>query len=111
MEARERFKVSRPGLPQINFRPFLYAAFGLILGIILYMRCRFGGAKGTDFVFFVLLTAFSLKPLSLRRIGVIFLCLAVFAGLGAGLMHIKCASYTAGMPAGDYEVSGTVVCF
>ncbi len=111
VEARERFKVSRPGLPQINFRPFLYAAFGLILGIILYMRCRFGGAKGTDFVFFVLLTAFSLKPLSLRRIGVIFLCLAVFAGLGAGLMHIKCASYTAGMPAGDYEVSGTVVSF
>lgn len=106
-----KLKNPRSELPRVNLRPFVYAALGLIFGIVLYMRCRFGGAKGTDFIFFVLLIAFSLKPLSVKRIGVIFLCFFLFAGAGAGLMHWKCERFASGFSAGTYRVTGTVVSF
>lgn len=98
-------------LPLVNFRPFLFIALGLIFGITLYIRCRFGGAKGTDFIFFVLLLAVSLRPLSFKRIGAVFLCFVLSASLGAGLMHLKCETYVSGMGAGNYEVTGTVTSF
>lgn len=98
-------------LPLVNFRPFLLIALGLIFGITLYIRCRFGGAKGTDFIFFVLFIAVSLRPLSFKRVGAIFLCFILSASLGAGLMHVKCESYASGMGAGNYEVTGTVTAF
>ncbi|MDE6412070.1 MAG: ComEC/Rec2 family competence protein [Clostridia bacterium] len=97
--------------PRINLRPFLFIALGLIFGIILYTRIRFGGAKGTDFIFFVLLLAMSVRPFSLKRIGTIFLCFFVAAGVGAGFIHWKCESFLSGVPAGEYEVAGTVVSF
>lgn len=109
----DRAKIRKPcaDLPRINLRPFLFIALGLIFGIILYARCRFGGAKSTDFIFFVLLIAFSLRPLSFKRIGVIFLCFIFSASLGAGLMHLKCETFSSGIEAGEYDVTGTVVSF
>lgn len=98
-------------LPRINLRPFLFVALGLIFGIILYTKIRLGSAKGTDFVFFVLLLAFSLRPLSLKRLGAIFLCFAIAAGAGAGLIHFKCENYLSGVLQGEYRVTGTVVSF
>lgn len=110
---REPAKLKCPNvdLPRINLRPFLMIALGLIFGIILYMKCRFGGAKGTDFVFFILLIAFSLRPLSFKRIGAVFLCFILSASLGAGLMHLKCENFVSGSPAGEYRVTGTVESF
>lgn len=98
-------------LPRINLRPFLFIALGLAFGIILYTKIRLGNAKGTDFVFFVLLLAFSLRPLSLKRLGAIFLCFATAAGAGAGLTHFKCENYLSGVLQGEYRVTGTVVSF
>lgn len=92
-------------------RPFLFIALGLVFGILLYTRCRFGGVKGTDFLFFALFLTVSLRPFSWKRAGAIFLCFLVAAGAGAGLIHWKCERYTSGMGAGEYEVSGTVVSF
>lgn len=106
---RGRFKEKGPDLPRINLRIFVLAALGLIFGISLYFRCRFGGARGTDFVFFALFLAFSFRPFSLKRIGTVFLCFCLFAGAGAGLMHLRCNRFLSGMDAGEYEVRGTVV--
>ena len=78
---------TRGDLPRINLRPFLFVALGLVFGILLYTKIRFGGARGTDFIFFVLLLAVSIRPFSLKRIGAIFLCFFIAAGAGAGLMH------------------------
>lgn len=97
--------------PRINLRPFLFIALGLIFGIILYTRIRFGGAKGTDFIFFVLLLAMSIRPFSFKRIGAILLCFFISAGVGAGFIHWKCEGFLSGVPAGEYEVTGTVVSF
>lgn len=101
----------RDDLPRVNFRPFLFIALGLIFGIVLYVRCRFGGAKGTDFIIPILLLAASLRPLSLKRAGVIFLCFALSALAGAGVMHFKCERYVSGASAGEYAVTGTVRSF
>lgn len=106
-----KLKTPCSDLPRVNLRPFLFIALGLVFGILLYTRCRFGGLKGTDFLFFVLFLAISLRPFSLKRAGAIFLCFLVAAGTGVGLIHWKCERYVSGMGAGEYEVSGTVVSF
>ncbi len=98
-------------MPRINFRFFLFAALGLAFGISLYYRCRFGGVRGTDFVFFALFLACSLRPFSFKRMGAVFLCFCLFAGSGAGLMHLRCADFFSGAEAGEYKVEGTVVSF
>ena len=97
--------------PRINLRPLLFVALGLAFGILVYTRCRFGGFKGTDFVLFALLLACSFRPVSRKRVGAILLCFIVAAGAGAGLMHLKCESYRAGSPAGEYAVTGTIISF
>jgi len=108
----ERPSVSRPqNLPRVNLRPFLYSAFGLIFGIFLYLRIRFGGIRATDFVFFILLIALSLRPFSLKRYAVISLAFVLFAGAGAGLIHLYTERYLSGMGAGEYEITGTVSTF
>lgn len=104
-------KLKKHDLPRINLRPFVFIALGLVFGIILYTRIRFGGAKGTDFIFFVLLLAMSIRPFSLKRIGAIFLCFFISAGVGAGFIHWRCERFLSGMPAGEYEVTGTIVSF
>ena len=106
-----QLKKNNSNQPRINLRPFLFVALGLAFGILVYTRCRFGGFKGTDFILFALLIACSIRPLSLKRIGVILLCFIVAAGAGAGLMHLKCESYRSGMPSGEYEVTGVVISF
>ncbi len=110
--AAERSLISRPqNLPRVNLRPFLYSAFGLIFGIFLYLRIRFGGIRATDFVFFILLAALSLRPFSLKRYAAITLIFVLFAGMGAGLMHLYTERYLSGMESGKYEITGTVSTF
>ena len=94
---------------RINFRPFLFAACGLIFGIMLYHRIAFGGFVPSDALFFALFL-----PLALvRRTRRIFLCalavLAVGASCGAGASHLYAQRFCGGVPAGEYVVSGTVV--
>ena len=108
---RPNLKTRDSTLPRVNLRPFVFIALGLAFGILLYIRCRFGGAKGSDFVFFALLLVFSLRPLSCKRLGAILLCFCVAALAGAGLIHLKCESYRSGLPAGEYAVTGVVVSF
>lgn len=108
---RAKPKKRLPDFPRINFRPFLFFAIGLAFGIVVYARCRFGGFRGTDFVLFALLFAFSLRPLSLKRSGAVFLCFAIAASAGAGLMHLKCERFVSGADAGEYRVTGTVLSF
>ena len=108
---RPKLKTRDSTLPHVNLRPFLFIALGLAFGILLYTRCRFGGAKGTDFIFFVLLIVFAIRPLSFKRVGAILLCFVIAALAGAGLMHLKCERYCSGFSAGEYEVTGVVVTF
>ena len=94
---------------RINFRPFLFAACGLIFGIMLYHRIAFGGFVPSDALFFALFL-----PLALvRRTRRTFLCalavLAVGASCGAGASHLYAQRFCGGVPAGEYVVSGTVV--
>ena len=109
----DRLKLKKPNReePRINMRPFLFIALGLAFGILLYTRCRFGGARGTDFVLFGVLLLLSFCPPSRKRIVAVLLCFLFAASAGAGLMHLKCESYGSGVDAGEYEVSGVVISF
>ena len=104
-------RLQKPNLPRINLRFFLYPALGLIFGIFLYCRIRFGGIRATDFVFFILLFALSVRPVSWKRYLAIFLSFLLLAGAGAGLMHLYAERYRSGMGTGEYEITGTVVSF
>ena len=73
-------RLQKPNLPRINLRFFLYPALGLIFGIFLYCRIRFGGIRATDFVFFILLFALSVRPVSWKRYLAIFLSFLLLAG-------------------------------
>lgn len=109
---RERtVRLQTPKQPRINLRLFLYPALGLVFGIFLYCRIRLGGIGATDFVFFILFLALSLRPLSKKRLLTIALSFLLFAGAGAGLMHWYTERYNADMAAGEYEITGTVVSF
>ena len=109
----DRPKLKKPNQeePRINMRPFVFLALGLAFGILLYIRCRFGGARGTDFVLFAVLLALSFCPPSPKRIVAIVVCFVLAALAGAGLMHLKCESYRSGAGAGEYEVTGVVISF
>lgn len=92
----------------INFRPVLFCALGLVFGVILYGKIRFGGLVPSDFLFFALFLLAALRPLSLRRAGAILL-LIVFAGAGALSLHLYTQSFSSALPEGEYVFTGTVV--
>ncbi len=97
--------------PRINLRPLVFCAFGLIFGIFLYMRIRFGGLRPSDFLFCALFLGFSLVPFSLRRTGAIVLAVVLFGGIGAAATHLYTENFQRGAEEGNYTVTGTVCSF
>ncbi len=112
-EKLNRFARLKPprALPVFNLRPFVYSALGLIFGILLYARIRFGTLKPTDFIPFLFLFLLSARSFSLKSTAAIFLCFFVFAGAGALLFHHYSNNFSSARPAGEYEVTGTVLSF
>lgn len=96
-------------LPHVNFRVFTVSACGMIFGILLFLRIRFGGLTPSDFFFFAVLLAFLLKPCSPKRFLSVALAFALFAGLGAGASALYAKNFAAGPQEGDHAVAGTVV--
>ncbi len=108
MKAEEE---KRRRLPRVNFRLLVFCAFGLIFGIFLYARIRFGGLKPADFLFCAVFLGLSLFPLSWKRTAALVLCVAIFGGAGAGLMHLYTQRYLGGPQDGAYAVAGVVTSF
>lgn len=98
-------------LPFINFRLLVFCAFGLIFGIFLYMRIRFGGLKPSDFLFCGIFLGFSLFPFSWKRTLALLLAVALFGGIGAGAIHIYTQNFLRGPEEGTYFITGTVASF
>ncbi len=95
---------------RINFRLLVFCAFGLIFGIFLYFRIRFGGISPSDFLFCLLLPV-AIFPFSWKRTLALVGSVILFAGLGAGLGHLCALRYERGAKSGDYTVTGTVLSF
>lgn len=95
--------------PNVNFRPLVFCALGAVAGIGFFLRCRSGGFRATDLLFFALLFGCSLRPVSLKRTAEIFCCFFLCACAGAALAHAYTQSYLSGKEAGEYTVTGTVV--
>ncbi len=98
-------------LPFLNFRPLLFCAVGLCLGIFICLRLRFGGLGLSDFLFCGALLFVALFPFSLRRAACLALCVLLFAGLGFLVAHVYTANYFSGREEGRYEVVGSVTEF
>ena len=107
----ELLKRREKKLPLINPRLFVFTALGLVFGILLYTRIRFGFLKPTDLIPFLLILFASACSFSGKRTAAVFLCFFLFAGTGAGLMHLACNRFSSTLPAGEYSVTGTVVSF
>ncbi len=104
-------RVAEQKTPLINFRFFLFCALGLMAGIALYCAVRLHRFSFYTFVPFVLLFIFALRPFGWKRIVSIAVTVLVFFGAGIGLTHFACERYSSGVPAGEYEVRGTVESF
>lgn len=107
----ESVKLKKRELPRMNFRPLLFCAVGLIFGIFLYLRIRFGGLKASDFLFLFFLLPVALFPLHLRRVLAVLLSLILSAGIGVGLTHLYTERFLSGKDEGEYHVTGTVQTF
>ncbi|MBR7186492.1 MAG: ComEC/Rec2 family competence protein [Clostridia bacterium] len=98
-------------LPRINLRPLVFCAFGLVFGIFLYSRIRFGGIAPSDFCFLLVFLLFALFPLSKKRVIFLICAVILFGGMGASGMHFYTESFLNGKQDGQYTVSGTVTSF
>ncbi len=96
---------------RVNFRPVLFCALGMIFGIDLYVRCRFGGFSFADIVFFALLLLLAYFPVSWKRLLAVTLPFLLFAGMGAAFIHLYTCNYLSCAEEGEYSVAGTVVSF
>lgn len=94
--------------PRLNFRPLLFCAAGMCMGIFIYLRARFGHLAFSDFLFSGGLLFVAAFPLSRKRLAAMFLCVAVCAGMGAAASHLYCVRYFSGAEEGTYEIEGTV---
>lgn len=101
-------KLPKKRLPLINFRPILFCALGLALGIQIYTKIRFGGISASDFLFFAFFLVCAIRPYSWRRVLCTALSVLIFAGAGLLSVHLYTENYCKGLPAGEYEIAGTV---
>ena len=106
-----RVKLKTRELPRINFRPLLFCVIGLVFGVFLYLRIRFGGVRASDFLFLFFFVPFALLPLSLKRALTVLLTVVVAAGAGAALTHLYTENFLSGKEENTYEISGTVQTF
>lgn len=67
----------------LNFRPLLFCALGLMFGISLYGKIAFGGVKPSDFLLLGLIFLLVLRPFSFKRFAAVALSLTLFTGVGA----------------------------
>lgn len=93
--------------PRINPRPLLYCAAGAAFGVFLYTSIRFHTLSPSGFLLPALFVLLALSP-SRVRVGVFFLCAAVFAGAAVLAVHLYTENYISGNGGGNYEVTGTV---
>ncbi len=98
----------RQGKVFLNFRPVLFCALGLAMGIFFYGRIRFGGLAPSDFLFLAFFLAFAVFPLKKRRTLAVLLAFVLFAGTGALALHLYTETFTTVLPAGEYRLVGTV---
>ena len=108
MQMKRHDKKSLRSLPRVNLRPLLFCAIGLVFGVFLYIRIRFGGLSPSDFLILGTLLVFALVPLSLKRIGLLALAVFLFMGVGVAGAHLYTKAYTSDMGEGNYVVVGTV---
>ena len=98
-----------PPLPRMNFRPLVFAAFGIAAGIFLFARITLGGFSALDLLFPALFCLFFVRrpKEAARSVGraAVFLLLIL---TGSFCMSCYLSSYQSGVPTGDYEISGTV---
>lgn len=92
---------------RVNFRPVLFCALGLAMGVFFYTRIRFGGLVPSDFLFIALFVLFALVPLGKKRSLCVFLCLALSAGMGVLSVHLYTARFLSAAEA-EGRLSGTV---
>lgn len=95
-------------LPRVNFRPLLFCAVGMLCGIGIYCRIAFGGFRPSDVLFYCVFLLCALAPFGGRRAVAVVAALCLSAAAGAGLMHARALRFSEGLPAGEYEVTGTV---
>ncbi len=91
----------------VNFRPILFCALGLVYGIALYFRIRFGGFAPSDLLFLALfpMAAF---PFGKKRVLAVLLSFLLFSGAGAGFAHAGAERFLSGPKEGEYHINGTV---
>ncbi len=107
----EESKKRERRLPLVNFRLLVFCAFGLIFGIFLYLRIRFGGLAPSDFLFCGVFLGCSLLPFSWKRTVALLLSVALSGGIGAGAIHLYAERYLRGPEEGTYSITGTVTSF
>ncbi len=98
-------------LPRVNMRVLVFCALGLIFGIFVCFRVRFGGLRPSDFCFLLVFLAAAVFPITKKRVLCLLLCTAVFFGAGYLGAHLCTQSYLRGEESGRYTVSGTVASF
>lgn len=95
---------------RINFRPILFAAFGLAFGIFLFCKITFGSLSFFDFLFCAFFLCFLIRrPVRLFPVAAAFLAFSLFAAIGFGLIYANAERFRSGIPSGEYTLSGTVV--
>ena len=95
---------------RLNFRPALFAAMGVIMGVVIYFHCRFRAFVVTDVLFLlVFLPLFYRRPIAFWRVVAALFLFVCSCGLGALSAHVKTQSYLNRAEEGSYTVVGTVV--
>lgn len=105
--SKERAYSPKDERSRINLRPVLFCALGLVFGIFLYGRIRFGGLAPSDFLLLLIFLGLTVRPASFRRAATVFLCLLLGAAAGVGMIHGYSASYFTVAEEGVYTLSGT----
>ena len=103
--------VTKEARARINFRPLLFCAFGLVFGVFLYFRIRFGGLVPSDFCFALVFLALALFPISKKRLLSLALTVPVFLSAGILSAHLCTQNFLRGKEEGDYFIAGTVCSF
>ncbi len=80
---------------------------GLVFGIFLYFSCRFPAFRPYDLALFVIFLFFLMRrPFAWKRLGILLLTFALFAGMGGLFAHVYTKNYFSGKPQGEYRVTG-----
>lgn len=109
MKAHERENsVNAKTQTDLNFRPLLFCALGLIFGVFLFGKIQFGGILPSDFLFLGLLVLLSLRPFSCKRFAAVFLTLSLSAGIGALSLFLYQRDYVASPKVEGEKLCGTV---